>query len=72
MVLTSSSLPDIQSLELLPRIHKLHPRANVVLIAHVSQYGELLPAIREGARDVLLKPFLAEDLVELLTETGAD
>jgi DNA-binding NtrC family response regulator len=57
----------MQSSELLPRIHKLHPRANVVLIAHISQYGDLLPAIREGARDVLLKPFLAEDLMELLT-----
>jgi len=67
VVLTSSSLPDMQSSELLPRIHKLHPRANVVLIAHISQYGDLVPAIREGARDVLLKPFLAEDLVELLT-----
>ena len=67
VVLTSTSLPDIQSLHLLPRIHKLHPRANVVLIAHVGQYNELLPAIRDGARDVLLKPFLAEDLVELLS-----
>jgi DNA-binding NtrC family response regulator len=57
----------MQSSELLPRIHKLHPRANVVLIAHISQYGDLVPAIREGARDVLLKPFLAEDLMELLT-----
>jgi DNA-binding NtrC family response regulator len=66
-MLTSSRLPDMQSSELLPRIHKLHPRANVVLIAHISQYGDLLPAIREGARDVLLKPFLAEDLMELLT-----
>ena len=67
VMLTSSRLPDMQSSELLPRIHKLHPRANVVLIAHISQYGDLLPAIREGARDVLLKPFLAEDLMELLT-----
>src|ERR1039457_3530840 len=67
VVLTSGRLPDMQSSELLPRIHKLHPRANVVLIAHISQYGDLLPAIREGARDVLLKPFLAEDLMELLT-----
>src|SRR6516162_6446425 len=66
VVLSASSLPDMQSLELLPCIQKLHPRANVVLIAHTSQCGDLLPAIREGARDILLKPFLAEDLIDLL------
>ncbi len=66
IVLTSGSLSDARSSDLLPRIHKLHPRAEVVLIAHPSQYGDLLPAIREGAREVLLKPFLAEDLIELL------
>ncbi len=66
VVLTSNILQDMQSVELMSRIHKLHPRANIVLIAHVFQYGEVLPAIREGARDVLLKPFVAEDLLELL------
>ncbi len=66
-VLSACSLPDMQSQELVPRIHKLHPPANVVLIAHASQYGDLLPAIREGAQDILLKPFLAEDLTDLLT-----
>ena len=34
-VLSACSLPDMQSQELVPRIHKLHPRANVVLIAHM-------------------------------------
>jgi two-component system response regulator AtoC len=71
VVLASTSLPDMQSVELLPRIYKLHARANVVLIAHLSQYRDLLPAIREGARDVLVKPFLAEDLLELLTRLTA-
>ena len=67
VVLASSSLADVQSADLLLHVHKLHPRANFVLLAHVSQYNDLLPAIREGARDVLLKPFLSEDLQDLLT-----
>jgi DNA-binding NtrC family response regulator len=44
-VLTSSALGDVQSSELVSRVRKLHPRAEVVLITHVSEYGGLLPAI---------------------------
>ena len=66
VVIASSTLADMQSLELLPRIRKIIPHASVVLMAHVNQYGNLLPAIRAGARDILLKPFVPEDLLRLL------
>ena len=66
VVIASNSLADMASLELLPKIRKIHPHACVVLMAHVSDYGNLLPTIREGARDILLKPFSPEDLLGLL------
>jgi len=67
VVLTSSTLADVPSAELLPRIRKAQPHADVVLMAHVREYGGLLPAIREGARDILLKPFVPDDLLQLLS-----
>ena len=39
VVLTSSSLADMRSTELLPRIRKEHPHASVVLMSHVSEYA---------------------------------
>ena len=66
IVLASSGLADMHSLDLVPRIRKAHPRANVVLMAHVREYGDLLPAFREGVRDILAKPFMPEDLLHLL------
>ncbi len=66
VVIASGSLADLCSTELLPRIRKTYPEAEVVLMAHVSEYGNLLPAIREGVRDLLLKPFMPEDLLRLL------
>ncbi len=54
------------SFELLPRIRKVNAHAKVVLMAHVSEYGALLPAIRGGASEILLKPFVPEDLLRLL------
>ncbi len=67
LVLASSSLADMQSIELLVRVRKEHPRASVVLMAHLSEYGDLLSAVREGARDILLKPFEVEDLLQLVS-----
>jgi DNA-binding NtrC family response regulator len=46
VVLASSTLADVPSAELLPRIRKAQPQADVVLMAHVCEYGGLLPAIR--------------------------
>jgi len=68
VVLASSNLADMRSTELLPRIRKEHPHASVVLMSHVSEYATVLPAVREGVRDILLKPFAPEDLQELLSE----
>ena len=67
VVLTSTTLADMPGEELLPRIRKVQPHANVVLMAHVREYSGLLPAIREGARDILLKPFVPNDLLQLLS-----
>lgn len=66
VVLASSSLACIGSMEMLPRIRKECPRASVVLMCHTSDYAMVVPAVREGVCDILLKPFVPEDLRELL------
>ena len=66
VVLVSSTLADIASSELLSRLRRAQPHANVVLMAHVQEYAGLLPTIREGVRDILLKPFVPGDLLRLL------
>ena len=53
-------------MEMLPRIRKECPRASVVLMCHTSDYAMVVPAVREGVCDILLKPFVPEDLRELL------
>src|SRR5271165_6650325 len=67
VVLVSSALADMSIPELLPRIRKAQPQANVVLMAHVREFSGLLPAIRKGVHDILLKPFVPDDLVRLLS-----
>ena len=76
VVLSSSNLPDMQTTELLPRIRRQHAKVSVVLMSHISEYATLLPAVRQGVGDILLKPFVAEDVYDVLqgltpTETAA-
>src|SRR5271165_2707913 len=72
VVLVSSALADMSIPELLPRIRKAQPQANVVLMAHVREFSGLLPAIRKGVHDILLKPFVPDDLVRLLGGLTSD
>ena len=72
VVLVSSALADMSISELLPRIRKAQPHANVVLMAHVHEFGGLMPAIREGVHDILLKPFMPDDLLRLLGGLTSD
>src|SRR5271165_1133962 len=72
VVLVSSALADMSIPELLPRIRKAQPQANVVLMAHVREFSGLLPAIRKGVHDILLKPFVPGDLLRLLGGLTSD
>jgi DNA-binding NtrC family response regulator len=40
VVLSSSRLPDLHSVELVARIHRLHPRTDVVFLAEFTKYPE--------------------------------
>lgn len=66
VVLSSSNLPDMRSTELMPLVRNHHPHVKVVLMSHISEYVTLLPAVRQGLGDILLKPFAREDLHDVL------
>ena len=78
VVLVASDLPDVHYLDLIRQIHQLNPRIRVMVMSYMDRYGDLAGAIRAGARQILPKPFLPEDLLDLLayrasaSETGTD
>ena len=72
LIIASSSLPDMPVLELLARVRSLNPHCRVVLMAHIWEYPHLQGALREGARDLLLKPFRTEQLLRLLHDLEAE
>jgi DNA-binding NtrC family response regulator len=66
VLLASSSLPDIGSLELLAALRYLGCRSNVALMAHVHEYADLVPLVRTYNSEVLLKPFGTDEVLDLV------
>jgi DNA-binding NtrC family response regulator len=71
VILASSSLPDIGSLELLAGLRYLGCRSNVALMAHVHEYADLMPLVRTYNGDVLWKPFGATEVLDLVSRLGS-
>ena len=67
VVLINSELSDMDGLELLARIRSAYVETNVILMAQIQDYRSLVKAIQGGARDILLKPFFADDILEAIS-----
>jgi DNA-binding NtrC family response regulator len=70
VLLASSSLPDIGSLELLAALRYLGCRSNVALMAHLHEYADLVPLVRTYDGAVLRKPFGATEVLDLVSRLG--
>lgn len=66
VVLINLRQPASAGLELLTRIKKLHPAAEVILVAFHEKGDPLSAALRNGAFGCLRKPFHTEELKALL------
>lgn len=63
IVLSDVRLPGLDGLSLLRRLRALQPDLAVLLMTAHADAGDAVAAIREGARDYIVKPFELEELV---------
>jgi two-component system, NtrC family, response regulator AtoC len=66
MILISSDLRDMDCLEVIRQIRVENPNIRIVVMALPTQLGELVAAIRAGACNLLQKPFLPQDLLNVV------
>jgi DNA-binding NtrC family response regulator len=62
IVLTDLKLPQSNGVELLKRVHDLHPDVAVVVLTQYGTIESAVEATRMGAVDYVTKPFLIEEL----------
>ena len=66
LVLLDIRMPEVDGLELLPRIKKIHPDIQVIMMTAFGNIDLAVQSIKQGAFDFISKPFEMQDLIELL------
>jgi PAS domain S-box-containing protein len=61
-VILDRRLPDAVADQLLPRLHALAPRADVIVVTGFADLDGAIAALRQGAADYILKPLNADAL----------
>ncbi|HLF26300.1 MAG TPA: response regulator transcription factor [Anaerolineae bacterium] len=65
-------LPDMNGMELLPQIRRLCPDLPVLILTAHATLDSAMAAVRQGARDYLLKPLRAEQILTRVREVLAE
>lgn len=59
-------MPGLDGLQALDRILKIDPAAKIVIVSALNQTKLISEAIRKGAHDFIVKPFMPEQLQETM------
>ncbi len=62
IVLTDLKMPGIDGLQLLERVKELSPSTDVVIMTAYASIDSAVTAIKKGASDYIVKPFINEDV----------
>src|SRR3990172_5657361 len=57
IVLSDIKMPNVTGIELLAKIHEINPEIPVILMTAYAELEIALDAIREGAFDMVIKPY---------------
>lgn len=63
IVLSDIKMPNITGIELLKKIHEVNPEMPVILMTAYAELDIALDAIREGAFDMIIKPYNSDYLI---------
>lgn len=63
IVLSDIKMPNITGIELLKKIHEVNPEMPVILMTAYAELDIALDAIRQGAFDMIIKPYNSDYLI---------
>ncbi len=64
LVLMDITMPVMDGIEALKKIRALDPSAKVLMVSAMGQQSMVIAAIQAGAKDFIVKPFMAERVLQ--------
>jgi len=69
LILLDIRLPDINGLDLLEKIKEIDPNTEVIMVTAVKEITTAVKAIKLGAYDYIVKPFIVEDIINIVNRS---
>jgi len=66
LILLDILLPDINGLDLLERLKAMDPNLEIIMVTAVKEIQSAVRAIKLGAYEYIIKPFLVDDVVNII------
>jgi DNA-binding NtrC family response regulator len=66
LILLDILLPDINGLDLLEQLKTIDPNPEIIMVTAVREIQTAVKAIKLGAYEYIIKPFLVEDVINLI------
>ena len=71
LVMMDITMPKMDGLEALKEIMRTDPQARVVMCTALGQERTVMEAVQAGAKDYIIKPFKAENVLEVVKKATA-
>jgi len=69
MVLLDINLPDISGIDLLERFMETDPSTAIIMVTAVNDVQTAVKAIKLGAHEYIIKPFIVDDVLDIIKRT---
>ena len=64
LVIMDITMPEMDGITAIKKIRQFDPNARIIVCSAMGQQTLVLEAIQSGAKDFIVKPFLAERVIE--------
>lgn len=69
LILLDINLPDINGIDLLERFMESDPTPAVIMVSAVNEVQTAVKAIKLGAHEYIIKPFIVDDVLNIIKQT---
>lgn len=67
IVIMDITMPEMNGIEALKEIKRIDPAAKIVMCSAMGQQSIVIEAIKAGAGDFIVKPFIGERVIEAIS-----